>query len=96
MTNPSESPHDSRDRNPGNRTRPDLPLWAVTRPGGLAKGCSFHVVGFPGVQTRPFRRNGADRFVPRVRAGRVLLHVRARAPVNHAVNGAGRLLMEDH
>ena len=37
------------------------------------------MVRFSGVQTRPFRRNGADRFVPRVRAGRVLLHVRARA-----------------
>ena len=69
----------SRDRNPGNRTKPGLPLWAVSRLGGLAKGCSFYVVWFSGFQTRPFRRNGADRFVPRVRAGRVLLHVRARA-----------------
>ena len=70
----------------GNRTKPGLPLWTVSRLGGLAKGCSFHVVRFSGLQTRPFRRIGADRFVPRVRAGRVLLHVRARAPLNHAVN----------
>ena len=76
----------SRGVNLGNRTKPGLPLWAVSRLGGLAKGCSFYVVRFSGFQTRPFRRNGADRFVPRVRAGRVLLHVRARAPLNHAVS----------
>ena len=76
MTNPVESTlGSSRDRNPGNRTKPDLPLWAVSRLGGLAKGCSFYLARFPGVQTRPFRRNGADRFVPRVRvAGCVRSH----------------------
>ena len=66
----------------GNRTKPGLPLWTVSRLGGLAKGCSFYVVRFSGVQTRPFRRNGADRFVPRVRAGRVLLTI-LRHSVKH-------------
>ena len=71
--------------NLGNRTKPNLPLWAVSRLGGLAKGCSFYLVRFPGVRARPFRRSGADRFVPQVRAGRVLLHVRARAPDRQSI-----------
>ena len=37
-------------------------------------------------QPAPFWRNGAKRYEASVRAGRVLLHVRARAPINHAVN----------
>ena len=42
-----------------------LPLSAVSRRGGLAKACSFHMVPFPALQTGPFRRYGAERYEAR-------------------------------
>ena len=42
-----------------------LPLSAVSRRGGLAKGCSFYMVPSPGLQAGPFRRYGAKRYEAR-------------------------------
>ena len=49
--------------------------WAVSRRVRRPRGCSFRLGAFSVPHPGPFRRNGADRFVPRVRvAGCVRSH----------------------
>ena len=65
----------TREVNLGNRTKPELPKWAVSRRVRRLRGCSFRFAAFSAPQPGPFRRNGTDRFAPRVRvAGCVRSH----------------------
>ena len=59
--------YSNREANLGNRTKPELLKWAVSRRVRRPRGCSFRFAAFSAPHPRPFRRNGADRFTPRVR-----------------------------
>ena len=69
------TPAIARPANLGNRTKPELLKWAVSRRVRRPRGCSFRFAAFSAPHPGPLRRNGADRFVPRVRlAGCVRSH----------------------
>ena len=74
-----------REANLGNRTKPELPKWAVSRRVRRPRGCSFRFAAFSAPRSGPFRHNVTDRFAPRVRvAGCVRSHesrVQVKSPV---------------
>ena len=65
--------------------KPEVLEWAVSRRVRRPRGCSFRFAAFSAPHSGPFRRNGTDRFAPRVRvAGCVRSHesrVQVKSPV---------------